>query len=488
MPTVPPSSRAVPEWCLPALLAAAVAAFFLYQGLPAPDVDDLFFLGAPLHLVTTGELANPLLRRWAAGFGTDRYYLQMPLHPHLLAGWLAVLGVGTGRVLAFSWACYGVGAVGLAAFLRRFGWGAADLWRLLPVYLTLMVWLGQRPDTAAFALVFAGLGLLDARRAGGFGRGLAGFTLLGASVLCYPTTVFWAVALGVAEVARAASEDGLAWRGTLRGWAPALAAAVGLVGGLFVGLVRGEVREFLRVFLAHRALRAAPALPALVRSLLAGNKDSLVLPVFVLFPVLAAWAAFARGAVPARTRALVLGTFAAAVAGVGTYYSLDSRVGFLLGFFLSALALVSVSLPGAWRTPARLGIGGLFAVVGALWFLQTALLRPPGVQPLAEARARWEAESLGRTLFLDAAAARYLFDYRLPPGALDLFYAVPPPAAAVPYVLGERDVLWAVARPWLRYTSGAPPALTTYPKHTFHGRSLDTLPREPFEIVVVADR
>ena len=53
---------------------------------------------------------------------------------------------------------------------------------------------------------------------------------------------------------------------------------------------------------------------------------------------------------------------------------------------------------------------------------------------------------------------------------------------------GERTVLWAGARPWLRYIHGAPPALTDYPKYTLRGHLMDTLPREPFEIVIIADR
>ena len=80
-----------------------------------------------------------------------------------------------------------------------------------------------------------------------------------------------------------------------------------LVAGLFVTLVHGELREFLRVFEAHRALRSGPSLPALAKSLLAANKDSLALPVFALYPAVAAWAAFGRG-IAVRVRALVLGT------------------------------------------------------------------------------------------------------------------------------------------------------------------------------------
>ena len=153
--------------------------------------------GAAAHLAHTGELVNPFLRRWAAGFGTDKYFLQMPLHPYLLAAWLRLFGVSVPAVLGFSWTCYGVGAVGLGAWLRRFGWHVADVLWLLPIYLTLMLWLCQRPDVAAFALLFAGLGVLDLRPAGAFWRVWLGFVLLGASALCYPMTVCWGSAAGV---------------------------------------------------------------------------------------------------------------------------------------------------------------------------------------------------------------------------------------------------------------------------------------------------
>ncbi len=480
-------SRVPDDWRVPATILLAFVVFCLWKRLPTPDVDDLFFLGAPLHMVKTGELANPLLSRWAAGFGTDKYYLQMPLHPHLVAGWLLVFGVSAPAVLGFVWTCYGVGALGLWHWLRRFGWTPAQVLWLLPIYLTLMLWLCQRPDMTAFALLFAGLGVLDPRRAGAFWRGTAGFALLGASVLCYPTAAIWAVALVLAEALHAAGEERVPLAAILRRWLPALGVAVVIVSALFVGLVRGDVREFLRVFQAHRALRSASFLTNLTRGNGTGNKAWLALPIFVLYPALALWAAWPRR-LPGRVRALVLGTFAAAVAGVVVYNAFNARVGFLLGFFISGLAVAGAWSAGRWRAGALLTLYGLLGTVGAVWFAQAVLGRAPGPRDLAAARARWDAEAPGRTLFVDAAAARYLFDYRLPPGALDLFYGVPPPRSIVPYVPGEREVLWAAAHPWLRYVEGAPSALQDYPKHVLLGRTLDTFPQDPFEIVVLGDR
>ncbi len=484
---MPPFLRPPKDWRWPALVLLAAVAFFLWKRLPAPDVDDLCFLGAPLHMVKTGELVNPLLRGWTVGFGTDRYFLQMPLHPNLLAGWLAVFGVSAASVLGFSWAGYAVGALGLGTWLRRFGWSMADVLWLLPIYLTLMFWLGQRPDVTAFALLFTGLGLLDPRRAGAWGRGTVGFVLVGASSLCYPMTLFWAGPLLAADAWRASSEDNLPLTATLRRWLPALTLAVVLVAGLFVGLVHGQVQEFLRVFLAHRALRATAPGTSLVKSLLAGNKESLVLPVFLFYAVLTAWVAWRRE-LPVRVRALVLGTAAAALVGIGVYYALTARVGVLLGFFISAMAMVGTLPAGPRRTLVRVGLYGLLGFTGALWFVQTAFQHPPDARMLAEDHARWDAAAPGRNLFVDAAAARYLFDYRLPPGAFDLFYSVPPPGTMSSYVPGQRDVLWAANRPWLRYVPGIPQTFKDYPKHTVRGRPLETLPRDPFDIVVVADR
>ena len=144
--------------------------------------------------------------------------------------------------------------------------------------------------------------------------------------------------------------------------------------------------------------------------------------------------------------------------------------------------------PGRGRIVTRLALYGLVGLAGAVWFMQAALVHPPDRQALTAARAQWDAAAPGRTLFVDAAAARYLFDYQLPPGALDLIYGVAPPASIVPYVPGEPAVLWAAAHPWLRYVPGAPPALKEFPKHVFLGRSVETFPQDPFEIVVIGDR
>ena len=347
-----------------------------------------------------------------------------------------------------------------------------------------MLWLSQRPDVTAFALLFAGLGVLDPRRAGVFWRGVAGFALLGASVLCYPITAVWAAVLVAAEALQAAREEGTPLVAILRRWLPALGVAMGLIGGLFVGLVRGDVREFLRVFEAHHALRADPGI---TRGVGTGNKSWLALPIFVLSPALALWAAWGRG-LPGRVRTLVLGTFAAAVVSIGVYYAFTARVGFLLAFFIGGLAVAGALPSGRGRVAARLALYGLLGVAGAVWFVQTALLHPPDGQALAAARARWDAEAPGRTLFVDAAAARYLFGYHLPPDALDRIYGVPPPNSVVPYVPGERGVLWAAAQPWLRYVPGSTPALKVYAKRTFFGQPMDTFPQDPFEIVVIGDR
>jgi len=481
------SPRSAGSWRWPALWLFFCVSFFLWKRLPAPDVDDLFFFGAPLRIVETGELVNPLLRRWEAPFGTNRYFLQMPLHPYLLAGWLRVCGVSTLGILSFHWVCYAAGALGLAAYLRRFGWRLEEVLWLLPIYLVLMLWLGGRPDVAAFALLFAGAGLLIDPRQGHWTRALAAFALMGFSVLCYPMTLVWAAGLTLAEAARssAAREDQLIWP-LLARWLLPLAGATLLVGGVFLGLVQGEVREFLRVFLACRALRAAPALPALWKSLVVVKKELLALPAFVLFPALATVAALGgwgnNWRLPTRTRLLTVSLFLIVMACVATYYALNARVSFLLAFFIAALAA------GNGRVWVRSVTYGIFLLATALWWVQTLFLHPPAAPEIAAARQCYDAlaaASPGRTVWLDAAAARYFFDYRLPTGALDLFYSAPIPGYATTYP-PEANATWVATRPWLRYLREMPRDLVDYPTYRLRGRPLETLPREPYELVVLA--
>ncbi|MBS0659000.1 MAG: hypothetical protein JSR82_12235 [Verrucomicrobia bacterium] len=458
------------------LLLALVAAVVL--GLPLPSTDDLFFYGAPLQIAEGGGLTNPPLRGFLQGLGTDAYFCHVPLHPWALGLWLKMWGVSTASILGFAWATGALGAVSLSVWLRRLGWDLPERLLLLLVYVTLHFAAGSRPDGLALSLALAGGAALSFRSPL---RCFLGLLLLGGGVLAYPMAALWGLCFaGLIWLATPAAER-LTWRMLLL----CASGAALLCGALFWWLLDGRVAEWLQVFQTVRGLRSRP--PGLILQMIgeflrSPRKEALLVPVLLCYPLALLLAWRMRAQLPRLTLPTVLVALATALGCGLLYFAAAALQTSIFCGFLAAGAIVTA-------TRSRLGLAaltGIYLVAFSLWWTQSLLRQEPAEQERSAARAAAErAENAGRPLRIDAATARYAFDFRLPKSAYDLFYSTAePPYSPLFATRSQRSETWIVARSWIRYLNQPPASILDYPRVTLRGRPVDTLPLHPYEIVV----
>ena len=390
-------------------IIAATAVLLWWGGYPQPHIDDLFYTGAAVELARSGQLTNPWIAPWMESFGTDRFYAQPPVLPYLLGGWLFVFQVSAKSLTAFHLLAQAFVECSLYRFARRAGvaWFIALAPAVLAAFFLLS--LGLRPEALGLSLVAASQLAFDYRSRQ---RLILSGTLAAAAVLTHPLLMSLVIPLYV-------------WRGweAVRGQAGrlfCLATATGILisSAAFALALRGEVSEFVRVMRAfsHQLTPSWHAAPAhFWGELTLGKQRYLLGASWCLIALGAIRTLFAAESAPHRStlRDLWIVWVAATLFGLLLY---PTRMVHYATAFGLALAMVS------W---GRVRLGGAFTLASlSLVALQSAaLLLVPvfgSLKPPDAASLRAEIERHpDRKLCLDDVAARYLYDFKLPPGAVD---------------------------------------------------------------------
>ena len=412
-----------------AVVLALLAAGLLARGVPWPETDDPAFVGAGIALARSGQLTDPLIAGFLAQLGMTHFYIQPPLQAYTLAGWIRLFGVGTASFHAFAWTCYALGGAGLVRLVRRFGLSTAAGLLLAGTYLLALVGTGLRPEAEAGALLFLGLALFDGTAR--FPQKLLALLLLGLAPLAYPLSLGLAVpfVLALGELARPPGTTPARWlAASVRAWGPALAVAVPLVSLLFLAMIRFDLGGFLAGYRAHLQYRRGyivadgGSLHYFLGIVLVGGEKVLTLPVVALLAGAAGFVLWRWRRVPPMARTLVLACAAAAAACTALY--VVTAILWVVWLAFCALAALAGALPT--RAARRGALAGL-ALLGA-WH------HAPGLMDLAERRlpdpaacqtAAREAARSSKPLMVDTGTLRYVFDYRVPPTALDASFAAP---------------------------------------------------------------
>jgi hypothetical protein len=398
--------------------ASALAWIALWAaGLPAPHVDDLFFTGTGVALAQGGGLHNPWIEPWLVQhFGSAAFHAQPPLQPQALGLWLRIWGVSTAAILGFQCLAGWLASTAALRLLRRAGCAPAPAiagWLIVTVFVLAR---GLRPDAwgAAFALL-AGL----AWWRDGCGAWLAGGLAAALAVAFHPFA-----AMAVLPTGGLALFGRLQAKG-LRGCVPELALATGtilVVLGLLAALLDFAVADFWRAFHHHAQLRTpAPGtrLAAFWHELTLGREPLLRAPGALALAGALAAAGFAGN----RRRAISAAALAAGAAGVGLvlYAGYTPQWLWPLGAGLT-LAVWSTVKPFAGRAAVTAVVTFAVCWSSLPWLVGTALARREPAGDYARLRTEYETQPATR-LLVDEVAARYVFDFRLPPGSRDWLLA-----------------------------------------------------------------
>jgi hypothetical protein len=387
-----PCSPRPAVWPIQGATTALFAAAWLI-GLPLPHVDDLFFVGPALHLVSEGSLANPLIRLWHPAAAVS-FLLQPPFYPRLLAGWLTLTGISGEALRAFQCLCLAGTSIAAQALGVRLGFRPSLL--VPAAFLVPLATSGLRHDALGLALL--AIGALCVSYRGGCARFAAGF--------------FLACAGGTWPVLAAFSLPLIVWMlfaGRSLGWPTVLALPAGVLAAMWVGIaaldstISAFVHEF--TWLAGLANGRASRMQGLQHQLTVGwNEWTVGLPLTITVVVLAlSWWRVRE------TRPIV----AATVAGLGLVVA-------LYPFALVSAALLVAGIVMVFLSQRVLPRYGVVAATCAI----SCRLLLPAVQTAAHLPMPREALpplafSEQEILMVDEYSARLGYDYRLPSNAID---------------------------------------------------------------------
>lgn len=411
----------------PAIPIVVALAFFFSLWLldfPKPTFDDLFYTGAALNMAKGGDFSNPLVAR--QGFPSHYFFVYPPLHSYVLFGWLKIFGVNPGSMTGFGMLMIAVTALATITILRRH---EAGIWLELAVPLGTafgLLELGLRPDALGIALTVSGFALADWKPkarvplACGFL-----FMFLGASAA--PRVTFFALALAACAGYRS-------WREAAAPkdkWAiSALVISAGLLASfVFLCLIHFRLLEFLATFRFHATRFAETRNTSFHRLMSFGihhlrilNWPLLLIPLGLAIFL---WRKPKNSLSMAGICAMAVFPLAAAAGllGLGALWWPVLAMLFLGG---AALKLVS--------TQGRTGLITLIVVVllvanrkdfvAAAGILSGKISADFGEERTAALAIHPSAE---HSLLIDSWVARYLYNYQLPEGVLDLEFGAPFP-------------------------------------------------------------
>ncbi|MDB6019514.1 MAG: hypothetical protein JWR19_4003 [Pedosphaera sp.] len=412
---------------IPGSVAFSLAVFISLWVLdfPKPNVDDLFYSGAGLNLASGGDFSNPLLDR--QGFPSHYFFVYPPLHSYALGGWLKLLGISAATVTAFPLLSLLLISIATISILRRHG---APVWLeyIVPLGLTcVFLPLGLRPEPFAVALTMVGFALSERKQNSTLLRFLA-FLLMFLGASAAPRVTMFAGILALRAGWQSWQADRLAGRSPWRICALWFGAGV-LTTLTFLVLIHFRVREFLDTFHLH-ATRVEGKQLQLLADYAVHVLGVLQWPLVLIPLALVTFSLMRKPDGLSRAGIWIACAFplVALSGGVGpsTLWWAILVMLLLAGSALNLMshpakrallsALIVLSLLVANRKFFALNIGILSGRIDASRSEQhlTALaLRPQPDHPL----------------LVDTAVARYLFDYRLPQGALNLEFGTTFPGA-----------------------------------------------------------
>lgn len=391
--------------------ASAVLVFGVLFALdfPKPTIDDLFFTGASLHLAQGNDFSNPLLERQK--FPSQYFFMQPPVYSFALAGWLKFWGISAICMIGFQWLLYLVICAATQHFLRVRGFSLGKSWLIPLGVLAAFLPEGLRSEAFCVAEVMAGLWILEAGSTSTLRMFVGGMVLLlGASAS--PRLIFFSGAIGLIAIGTLRTK-GVSW--TKLFWLFVVVSLGNLT--LFGLMIDLRFKEFFETYLFHARGRISSDKVSAGLAFLKGL--SVIQWPLVLFAVGSLvisliWSKWRRGSeIMLSVSVAIICSLAAGVLGHGALW------------YLFLVALVFTTAVGShFKTTFKNILACLFVLTLVSANIRVAIyaygMMTNKIKSTAGLAAVDTLETTGKeTVLLDGAAARYVFDYRLPSGFLD---------------------------------------------------------------------
>lgn len=452
------------------------------SGFPHPFGDDLFYIGAAINLIKTGEFINPLLSMWAPET-VDRFLVTPPFHSYTLAGWITLFGDRTVSLLFFQCVCYIVFCTFTAAILRHYRFSDASIFVLPIIYATWMSLVGLRPDALGMAYLAIGLWCLTQDSILRYGLG---FSFLGAALGTLPVLVTYAVPLSFVILLlnlRQQKKLTVQYFGLRLG---ALLGAIALIAFFLLWAINFELAQFLADMAWHASFRVpAPEniIPQILFDIRVGYGEIIYGTLyFTLLLCLALLIGSSHLGHPKKQKILVL-VGALCVAMAGNLWIYASTLKMSVHFFCwLAIVMIAFNL----QLPAKLRAGlWMLCLVTLVIYQSQAIIARVGQKEPDRAQHQeilhWVQAHPQRHYAIDEVAARFVFDYDFPPHASDwrfLRIQFMGPAAVEEK---PANTVWIIASDKAAIT----PDLPDYERVELLGHRFGSIPRSPYDVMLV---
>ncbi|WP_017303062.1 hypothetical protein [Spirulina subsalsa] len=453
-------------------------------GYPLPGDDDLFFIGAGIHLAETGNFVNPFLSQWAEQT-IDRFYVQPPFYSYALALWLQIFSITTRSFLLFQFFCYSSFSIFLALTLRKLKFSPLASWAIILCAALWLLFGGLRQDAFATALLMAGLYYLLTDQVVYY---LIGFTILGLSVLSSPVNIAYATPLAWAILIRnfMTQKSSILIRQYVTPRLLMLLSAIVIVFLLFLLSINFELARFFADLGWHSDLRRSPIsriIPNLI-FIVTGGYGKITYGGLYIFSIFFAGLLFIkRKTTPKQLYCVLLSLLLAIILGLITYANtLASNINFLLWVSI-ILTLNKLDLKALHRQ-ILCCIAFLLLLINYsstllnLVFVDHRLDPPETIAEIVD----YVANNPEKTYFIDGISARYIFDYKLPPRAVSWEFSGEP-AMGPPTSLADKseNEVWIISRRQAWHV----PELPDYPRLTLLGRRFKSIAAQPHKILLI---
>lgn len=466
------------------IFSVGISGFWLLlwlKGFPKPMNDDLFLIGAAIQLVKTGEFFNPLLAHWSE-VTIDHFFVQTPFYSYVLAGWLKIWGIHTNSLLSFQCICYSLFSIATAIVFRKYHFSWLSIICIPLVYGLWMSEMGLRHDAFGIALLMLGLWSLTQDRVSHY---LAGFSLLGFAVGTSPVLISYATpftALLIIQNAQQKSPS-YSWTSYSLHRLLSLITAFLIVFSTLLICIRGELKQFLADMSWHAALRVSQGweIPQEVLFIIRNGHNGFLYG--SLYICLLTTVSFL--VINHRQQSTALKWFTSTLlAALGlNLWTYSGTLATNLHFGIS-LGIVMIALNLKLKVVSRITLL-TFCTMAMMIYKSQALIaflaqhKTPSQSH--QSALIWSQENPEHDYFIDAIAARFVFDYNLPKSTFTWEYL--DEEFSTPLSLHQKEVnsVWLISSAKAAVTEGLP----EYERVKIFGRRFGSVPRAPHDVMAI---
>lgn len=466
------------------IFAIGVSCFWLLlclNGFPKPMVDDLFLIGAAIQLVKTGEFLNPLLAHWAEPT-IEHFFVQTPFYSYILAGWLKTWGIHTNSFLFFQGICYSLFSIITAITLRQYHFSWLSLGCIPIIYSLWMAEMGLRHDALGMALLAIGLWSLDRDSIEYY---LLGFTALGFAVGTSPVLIAYAVPFAIFLLIKNAKYKPLnaSWLVYYSSLLLNLVFAFLIVSSTLLICIGGEINQFLVDMSWHASLRVSRGweIPREILFIIRnGYGEVLYGALYIGLLTTVIFLVITHRQQPTALKWFAIILLIALGLNIWTYSgTLETNIHFgaSLCMFMIALNLKTKTVNRILLVTFCIAIMMIYKsqlIISSLAQEQT----PPIIYRLA---LQWSQEHPEQNYFIDAVAARFVFDYNLPQSAAAWEYSNPDTFFPSSISQQKPNSVWLISPAKAAITEGLP----EYKRVKILRQQFGSVPRSPHDVMVI---